>query len=58
MQIIQETRHEHVIWYLRFYYTVLSRVNSSAGGLFLHEGIIRPVVLLDTYILLKFAIPK
>jgi hypothetical protein len=44
MQIIQETRRAHLIWYIRFYYTVLSRVNTAADGLLVSEGIIRPVV--------------
>ena len=44
MQIIQETRRAHLIWYLRFYYTALSQGNTAADGLLVSEGIIRPVV--------------
>ena len=44
MQIIQETRRAHLIWYLRLYYTALSQVNTVADGLLISEGIIRPVV--------------
>jgi len=39
MKVIAETRRTHY-WYLRFYYWT----DTSAGGLLVAEGIIRPAV--------------
>ena len=42
MKVIPEKRRAHYIVYLRFYY--YHWVDTSAGELFVTEGIIRPVV--------------
>jgi hypothetical protein len=42
MTVIPETRREHYILHLRFYY--YHRVDTSAGRLLVPEGIIRPAV--------------
>jgi len=42
MTDVSEMRRVHSIWYLRFYY--YHWVDTSAGGLLVPEGIIRPVV--------------
>jgi len=42
MKVIPEMCRAHYIWYLRFYY--YHWVDTSAGGLLVPEGIIRPVV--------------
>ena len=41
MKIIPEKRLTHKIWYLRLYN--YHWVDTSAGGLFVPEGIVRPV---------------
>jgi len=63
MKVIIETRRAHYIRYLRFYYNYW--MDTSAGGLFVLEGIIHPVVsvsalklLLYIFLCLKFAFLK
>ena len=42
MKFIPEMRRVHYIWYLRLYY--YNKIDTSAGGLVVLEGIIHPVV--------------